>query len=80
MHPICAAGRVLHASTWTPQGKTALVIGGTSGIGYATATKLASLGATLVVVGRDAARGSTAVAAMQQSGNLHSTFIQADLG
>jgi len=38
------------------QGKTALVTGGGSGIGAATAVKLASLGATTIVCGRTLAR------------------------
>ena len=38
------------------QGKTALVTGGGSGIGAATAVKLASLGATAIVCGRTLAR------------------------
>ncbi|MET7403068.1 SDR family oxidoreductase [Dactylosporangium sp. NPDC005572] len=38
-------------------GKTCVVTGGTSGIGAETAVRLAALGATVVVVGRDAAAG-----------------------
>jgi NAD(P)-dependent dehydrogenase (short-subunit alcohol dehydrogenase family) len=38
------------------EGKRALIIGGTSGIGRAVAAKLAILGAELVVVGRDSAK------------------------
>src|SRR3954447_14518522 len=43
-------------------GKTALVTGGTSGIGLATATRLAAEGATVVVTGRDKGRLDEAVA------------------
>jgi NAD(P)-dependent dehydrogenase (short-subunit alcohol dehydrogenase family) len=43
-------------------GKVALVTGGTSGIGKATATALAAMGADVVVVGRDPERGERAVA------------------
>ncbi|MFC0550495.1 SDR family oxidoreductase [Planotetraspora thailandica] len=45
----------------TMSGKVCLVTGGTSGIGRETAARLAELGATLVVVGRDAERGRAAV-------------------
>jgi len=37
-------------------GKTCLVTGGTSGIGKETAARLAMLGATVIIVGRDRAR------------------------
>ena len=43
-------------------GKVALVTGGTSGIGKATATALAAMGADVVVVGRDRERGEKAAA------------------
>ncbi|MEV6925231.1 SDR family oxidoreductase [Dactylosporangium sp. NPDC051485] len=45
----------------TMSGKVCLVTGGTSGIGRETAARLAELGATVVVVGRDAERGRSAV-------------------
>jgi NAD(P)-dependent dehydrogenase (short-subunit alcohol dehydrogenase family) len=41
-------------------GTTCLVTGATSGIGKETALRLALLGATVVIVGRDAARGAAA--------------------
>jgi retinol dehydrogenase 14 len=43
-------------------GKVALVTGGTSGIGKATAMALAAMGADVVVVGRDRERGEKAAA------------------
>ena len=46
-------------------GSTALVTGGNSGIGRATALALAQLGAHVVVSGRDAARGEQVVAAIR---------------
>ncbi len=44
----------------TMSGKTCLVTGATSGIGKETAARLAMLGATVVVVARDTARGEAA--------------------
>ena len=61
-------------------GKVALVTGGTGGIGRETALGLAKLGATVVVVGRDRARGEEAVEAIRcQSGNARVELITADL-
>ncbi|MEU7867399.1 SDR family oxidoreductase [Dactylosporangium sp. NPDC049140] len=45
----------------TMRGKVCLVTGGTSGIGRETAARLAELGATVIVVGRDPERGRAAV-------------------
>lgn len=44
----------------TMPGKTCLVTGATSGIGKETAAGLAALGATVIIVARDAARGDAA--------------------
>ena len=56
-------------------GQTALITGGTAGIGLACARLLAGAGATVLVTGRDSERGQTAL------GQLPSTakFIAADL-
>jgi retinol dehydrogenase 12 len=49
----------------TMSGTTCLVTGATSGIGKETALRLATLGATVILLARDAARGATAKAEVQ---------------
>jgi NAD(P)-dependent dehydrogenase (short-subunit alcohol dehydrogenase family) len=56
----------------------AIVTGATSGIGRATALKLAEAGAEVVVAGRDQRRGAQTVAAIEAEGG-RATFIAADL-
>ena len=60
-------------------GSTALVTGGNSGIGRASALALAQLGAHVVLSGRDAARGEQVVAAIRAQGGS-ADFVPADLG
>lgn len=57
---------------------TALVTGGTSGIGRATANKLAQLGIHVLVVGRNAERGKNAVGEIRAAGG-NVDFISSDL-
>ena len=56
-------------------GKTALVTGGTAGIGLACARLLADAGATVLITGRNRERGESAAAAVD--GDVR--FIQADM-
>jgi NAD(P)-dependent dehydrogenase (short-subunit alcohol dehydrogenase family) len=57
---------------------TALITGGTSGIGRATANKLAQLGIHVVVVGRNAERGKQTVDEIRAGGGK-ADFISSDL-
>ncbi len=60
-------------------GKTCLVTGATHGIGLATARALAAAGATVLVHGRDEARGAAVAADITRaSGNRAVRFVQAD--
>ncbi|GLZ48908.1 short-chain dehydrogenase [Actinomycetospora sp. NBRC 106375] len=59
-------------------GSTALVTGATSGIGRATAVRLAALGAHVVVSGRDQERGDAVVAAIRHDGG-RADFVATDL-
>ena len=57
---------------------TALITGGTSGIGRASAAKLAQLGIHVIVVGRNAERGEKTVAEIRAVGGK-ADFISSDL-
>ena len=57
---------------------TALITGGTSGIGRATAKKLAEIGIRVIVVGRNAKRGDETLAEIRAAGGK-ADFITSDL-
>lgn len=56
--------------------QTAVITGGTAGIGLESARLLASEGATVIIAGRDRARGDKAVAAI----GVNAKFVQTDMG
>ena len=56
---------------------TALITGGTSGIGRAAANKLGQLGIHVIVVGRNMKRGQETVAQIRAAGEAD--FISSDL-
>lgn len=61
-------------------GRTALITGGTSGLGLAAATEMARHGATVLVTGRDVEKGRRVEAdIVAASGNGAVTFLAADL-
>src|SRR5213595_3903586 len=57
---------------------TALITGGTSGIGRSVANKLAALGIHVLVVGRNVERGEKTVAEIRAAGGK-ADFISSDL-
>jgi NAD(P)-dependent dehydrogenase (short-subunit alcohol dehydrogenase family) len=67
--------RGLHMAT---NSATALITGGTSGIGRAAANKLTELGIHVLVVGRNRERGAKAVAEIRAAGGK-ADFISSDL-
>jgi len=62
----------------TTNAPTALITGGTSGIGRAAAKKMALLGIHVLVVGRSAERGERTVAEIRGAGG-QADFISSDL-
>src|SRR5215470_17655614 len=64
----------------TMQGKICLITGGTNGIGKSTALELARMGATVVIVGRNAERTAQVVEEIRAaSGNKNVDSLLADL-
>src|SRR5437660_3765012 len=62
----------------TTNSLTALITGGTSGIGRTAANKLAQLGIHVIVVGRNAERGEKTMAELRSAGG-RADFISSDL-
>src|SRR5947207_14746125 len=62
----------------TTNSSTALITGGTSGIGPAGAKKLAQLGMHVIVVGRNSERGEKTVREIREAGGK-ADFISSDL-
>ena len=59
-------------------GKTAVITGGTSGIGLAAASCLAAKGSKVVIAGRDAERGKQATSTLRSEG-ADVSFVQTDV-
>ena len=77
-----AAGRIRTqdaAADWSMQGKTVLFTGASRGMGRFAALELASLGAEVLVVGHNQARGAAAVEAIRRPGGT-AQFLRADMG
>jgi NAD(P)-dependent dehydrogenase (short-subunit alcohol dehydrogenase family) len=60
------------------RGKTALITGGTSGIGHVTALALADQGVNVAITGRRAEEGAAVVAELKSRG-VKSAFIRGDI-
>jgi len=67
------------AVDWSVKGKTVLFTGASRGMGRFAAIELARLGAQILVVGHDQARGAAAVEAIRDTGGS-AQFLRADMG
>ena len=67
------------AADWSMKGKTVLFTGASRGMGQCAAIELARLGAEVVVVGHNDARGAAAVEAIRGTGGS-AQFLRADMG
>jgi len=67
------------ATDWSMVGKTVLFTGASRGMGRFAALELASLGAEVLVVGHNQARGAAAVEAIRRPGGA-AQFLRADMG
>ncbi len=61
------------------QGKVAIITGGNSGIGRATALLFSQEGAKVVIAARNEARGQETAAAIKQGGG-EALFVMCDVG
>lgn len=61
------------------QGKVVLMTGGTSGIGRVTAIELARMGAKVVVLGRDEAKGRQLVAEVSEASGQGAEFLRCEM-
>jgi retinol dehydrogenase-14 len=71
--------RVVDNTSGSIGGKVVLITGGTSGIGKATATALAAMGARVVVTGRNEERGERAVEEIRRDTGGEVSLMLADL-
>ena len=67
------------ATDWSMVGETVLFTGASRGMGRFAALELASLGAEVLVVGHNQARGAAAVEAIRRPGGT-AQFLRADMG
>ena len=67
------------AADWRMREKTVLFTGASRGMGRLAATELARLGAEILVVGHNQARGAAAVEAIRGTGGS-AEFLHADMG
>ncbi|KAJ3182562.1 hypothetical protein HDU85_002661 [Gaertneriomyces sp. JEL0708] len=75
--PTVAAARAF-TSALSLQSKTAVIIGATSGIGYAVAHRLASLGANIVACARNPTTGAALLESLRDTSGSHQ-FLQGDI-